>query len=356
MKPLIAIYLVFLGLFYANQYLLESKARKRQVPAWAQWTFYELKDRHDSITLASFHTASVTGHKIKMPRRLKKILNSLHIEHLATPSGLHLSLLTSLFFPFLGRIARLSFLAPIFTLNEFYSLKRIALFKAIGITSPKLNRLKAFYIVMTTDLLLGSASSSPYSFLFGFLFLGSIIATTNKSILSSQFIPFALLGAQCLIAYCLDQPLYLSGFFLGLVITSLFSFLFPLLVLDILLLKLSAWPMWSVSHWALELWWKAVLLASKISLHQGPQQISFLVIIALFLILLKYYKLAGLLLLLNFTPLWNAPTKRDWRTDTIRPEKPISIKQKRYGFETIHEKKRRCTHRHRPIGYEIKCL
>tara|TARA_R110000868_G_scaffold313440_4_gene574447 strand:+ start:4257 stop:5327 length:1071 start_codon:yes stop_codon:yes gene_type:complete len=356
MKPLIAIYLVFLGLFYANHYLYNGKPQKRHTPAWAQWTFYELKDRHEHLTLASFHTASVTGHKIKMPRRLKKILKSLHIEHLATPSGLHLSLLTTLFFPFLGRWARLSFLSPIFTLSEYYSLKRIALLKAIGIVAPKLNRLHIFYIVMAIDLLLGSAKSSPYSFLFGFLFLGSIIATTQKSMLSSQYIPFALLGAQCLIAFCLNQPLYLFGFFLGLVITSLFSFLFPLLILDILLLKLPGWPIWSISHWALELWWKAVLLASKVSIHQGAQQISFLVIIAIFLILFKYYKLAGFLLLLNFTPLWNAPIKRDWRTDTIRPERPISIKQKRYGFETIHEKKRRCTHRHRPIGYEIKCL
>ena len=355
MKPIIFIYLAFLGLFYANQHLSLSRPARLQAPAWAQWTFYELKDRHQNSTLASFHTASVIGHKIKMPRRLRKILRTLHIEHLATPSGLHLSLLTSLLFPFLGRNARVLSLTPFFFLSGFYSLKRVALYKILSTVLPKMKRLTLFYIVMVLDLLFGSAQASPYSFLFGFLFLGSIVSTSRLNILSSQYIPFALLGAQCMVSFCTDQPLYLSGFFIGLVITSLFSFVFPLLVLDIILLHIPSWPLWSISNWALELWWKAVLIGHKISLYQGATQISVLVILAVFVILLKKYKCAGLLILLNFTPLWNAPTHRSWRTDTIRPDKPLTITKKRYGFETIHEKKRRCTHRHRPIGYEIRC-
>src|SRR5690606_27479404 len=101
------IYIVFLTLYPIFKSI--SEYRPKSVPIWAQWTYYELRDRHDHKGLASFHTACITGYKIKFQTRIKKILKSLHLEHLITPSGLHLSFITSLIFPLMIRWQKITF-------------------------------------------------------------------------------------------------------------------------------------------------------------------------------------------------------------------------------------------------------
>lgn len=285
------IYLLFLALY--PLFKSYSEFRPKRVPVWAQWTYYELRDRHDHKGLASLHTASITGHKIKFPTRIKKILKSLHLEHLITPSGLHLSFITSLIFPFLSRKFRVLSLLPIFSLSDFHSLKRMALLKILGMS--KLTRWHAFIITMSLDAIFGSLLHSPFSFLFGFLFLGSIIATSSTSV----YIPFSLLGAQMMLSFASGQPIFLGGYFLGLALTSLFGLLFPLLLLDVILLKLPFWPLWSVSHHALEYWWKMVLWASKVALGIGPTHISIFGVSAIIAIIYRRYYLAGLLMFFN---------------------------------------------------------
>lgn len=288
---ILIIYLLFMGLYPLIKSF--SEYRPRSIPVWAQWTYYELKDRHNHKGLAALHTAAVTGHKIKFPTRIKKILKSLHLEHLITPSGLHLSFITSLFFPFLSRRLRLATLLPIFSLSDFHSLKRMALLKILGTT--KLSSWHCFVVTMTIDAAIGSLHHSPFSFLFGFLFLGSIIACSGLSI----YIPFALLGAQVILGFTTSTPVYFGGYFLGLALTSLFGLLFPLLLLDTLLLRLPFWPLWSVSHYVLEFWWKLVLWASKVAIGIGPTPISFFGVLATIAIIYRRYYLAGLLIFLN---------------------------------------------------------
>lgn len=288
---ILIIYLLFLAFYPVIKGFAEY--RPKRIPTWAQWTYYELRDRHDHKGLASLHTASITGHKIKFPTRIKKILKSLHLEHLITPSGLHLSFVTSLIFPFMNRKLRVLSLAPIFALSDFYSLKRMAALKILSMS--KLSRWYAFILTMILDAIFGSLIHSPFSFIYGFLFLGSIIATAHNSIM----IPFALLGAQIMLAFITGQPIFLGGYFMGLAITTLFGLIFPLLLLDVILLKIPAWPLWSVSHHILELWWKLVLWASKISLGIGPTQISIFGAGAVIAIIYRRYYLAGLLIFLN---------------------------------------------------------
>lgn len=278
---IVIIYLLFWGLYPLFKHYAEF--RPKHVPVWAQWTYYELKDRHDHKGLASLHTAAITGYKIKFPTRIKKILKSLHLEHLITPSGLHLSFITSLIFPLLSRRSRVLTLLPTFLLTDFHSLKRMALLKIIGTT--KLSPWHCFIITMGLDAIFGSLNDSPFSFLFGFLFLGSIIAAGSTSV----YIPFYLLGAQAMLSFVSQQPLYLGGYFLGLALTSLFGLLFPLLLLDVILLKIPAWPLWSISHHVLEYWWQIVLWAHKWAVSLGGIHISFIhVFIIITVIYLKH--------------------------------------------------------------------
>lgn len=355
MRALAGVYAVFLILSFLFRYGGNASYKPKITPPWSQWVYYELKDRHGHLGLAAFHTASVTGYKIKFPARIKKILRTLHIEHLATPSGLHLSMLTSLFFPFLRRWQRIVFLLPFFYLNNFYSLKRVALLKVLRLRFPKANTMNVFIFVMIIDFFLGSGFLSPYSFLYGLLFLGSITATLQTSPISSHLIPLSLLGAQCLVSYTSSSPLFLGGFFFGLVITLAFSFIFPFLLIDVILLKIPYWPLWSVSDWLLKCWWKLVLFGEKVSTQIGPTEISLIGLIAVFLILFKKVRLAAICIFFNCATVWNAPTVNGWSTTMTRPSTPVKVVKKKWGYETYHEKKRRCRHRHRPIGYEIKC-
>lgn len=354
MKPIFTIYLIFLLAFpvIRSSYNTGQKSSK---PVWAQLIYYQLKDLYQHRALSTFHTAAVTGHKFKTPARLKKILRSLHIEHLLTPSGLHLSILTSWLFPFLGRMKKLLCLFPIFFLQHFYSLKRVALLKTFHILAPKMNRLHLFILVTFIDFIFGSYQNSPYSFIYGFLFLGSIIATSYKNELSSHLIAFSLLGAQCMVAYATDMPLYLIGFFLGLIVTSLFSLFFPILILDIILLKLDLLNDILLSHWFLLKWWKLLLLSQKISTFFGVIEVNIIIVFAVFSIILHYYRLAGLLILISSASIWNAPKSRHSPLTMKAPKEFIKVEQTRWGYKTWHQQKGRCHHRHRPVGIQITC-
>ena len=354
MKALFIVYLLFLGLFYYINQTNNAKSYKHK-PVWAQLIYYQLKVKHNHLAITSFHTAAVTGYKFKTPTRLKKVLRSLHLEHLATPSGLHLSILTSWLFPFLSKPLRIISLLPIFNLLNFYSLKRIAFYKLGQNIFPKMNRLHLFSVVMFIDFFWGSGQSSPYSFLYGFLFLGSIIATIHKSPLSSHYIPFSLLGAQCLVAFASGSSVYLIGFFFGLVLTSLFSLIFPVLVLDVLLLKLPLEFSFNLSSWLLLKWWHMALFGQKIAYYFESYQISLLVVLAIFMVLMKFNKTAGLLILLNCHSIFNAPTSHRLVEFKQRPTDLVKIVRTRWGYKTWHKQKGRCHHRHRPVGIEIKC-
>ncbi len=350
MGRLFLIYVGFLLLYWGFGPTTYTRATP---PAWTQWTYYELRDRHDHHTLAAIHSATVTGQKIKFPRRVQKILRSLHLQHLITPSGLHLSLLTSFLFPLLARRTRVMVLLPLLFLSNFHSLKRVALLKIFG--SFKFSLWQSFLLAMVIDFLFGSFQPSPLSFMYGFLFLGSVIATASTSALASTYIPFSLLGAQVVLSFATSEPLFLAGYFLGLALTMLFGLLFPLLLLDFFLLFVPLWPLWSVSHYFLKLWWKLVLWCEPVARSLGPSEVSLFGLLAVFLILLKKFRLAGLMIFLNVTQIWNAPLTKSWQTTIERPSAPIKVIPKKYGFETWHEQKRRCRHRHRPVGFEIKC-
>jgi len=354
MKPLFLIFLTFL-LVFPNVKQKSNSSHKNHQPVWAQLIYYQLKDKYHHRALSTFHTAAVTGHKFKTPPRLKKILRSLHIEHLLTPSGLHLSILTSWLFPFLGRMRKLLCLCPVFFLQQFYSLKRIALLKTLNILFPKFNRLHLFMWVTVIDFIFGSFKFSPFSFIYGFLFLGSLIATTYKKELTSHHIPFRLLGAQCMVAYSMDTNLYIVGFFICLVATSLFSLIFPQLILDILFLKLQLFEHFLFSKWLLLKWWNLLLFGQKLSYFFGAIEINILIILAIFLILVRFYKIAGLFILLSSASLWNAPKNSKEIMNITLPKDFIRVEQTKWGYKTWHKQKGRCHHRHRPVGIEITC-
>lgn len=354
MKPIFLIYLSFLLVFPILK-TENNSAHNKHKPAWAQLIYYQLQTKYQHRALATFHTAAVTGHKFKTPARLKSILKSMHIEHLLTPSGLHLSILTTWLFPFLGRFRKLLCLLPVFFLHQYYSLKRIALLKSLNIILPKFNRFHLFIFVTLVDFALGSFRSSPFSFIYGFLFLGSLIATTYKKELTSHLIPFSLLGAQCMVAYSMNSNLYLVGFFIGLLATSLFSLIFPLLIFDIIFIKLDLLGDILISKCFIQLWWKFLLFGQKLSYFFGVIEVNFVIILATFLIIVRFYKIAGLLILISSPSLWNAPYSSKEVQLVTMPKDFTRVKQTRWGYKTWHKQKGRCHHRHRPVGIDITC-
>ena len=134
------------------------------------------------------------GNKKLIPRKTKSNYKILNLYHLFTPSGIHLSsvyLVLSPIFYLLNLLSpHLSYLIQIlisllsYTLNGFYSIKRICSIRAIQIISKifKIN-INIFYVFIFwffIDYLFGTYQQSPLSWIYSFLFLGIILSSTNR--------------------------------------------------------------------------------------------------------------------------------------------------------------------------------
>lgn len=172
----------------------------------------------------------------------KRYFSALNILHLFTPSGLHF---TSLLIPIrflirksvkrarLAWILKILIILPFCFLQNFHSLRRVAIFgilillKKPGTTLPK-ELIHFFFATFFIDFLNGSYSRSPLSFTYSFLFWGSIITAIESSKLKA----LKQLGvAQIFMCYLLEQSFWPMGYLLGQMITIIYSFIFPIILL-----------------------------------------------------------------------------------------------------------------------------
>ena len=181
--------------------------------------------------------AFILGDKRSLTKKLKTRFTGLHTNHLFTPSGIHFSSFLILFLPFLKKLRRrgnrkISFVLELiicllpFGLSQFYSLKRISVLRISNLIFKYLNfKLDFFYIFSISfflDFIFGTYSSSPMSFTFSFLFLGSLLSTARFSSIALSF-----LSANLILTLFLHIEVSLIGFFLGFLLTSIFSLIFP---------------------------------------------------------------------------------------------------------------------------------
>jgi hypothetical protein len=242
---------LILGLFlldYVNDLpypSLPQRPRKSKIEKKMRKISRQFKKLADNKAHAKVIISMIFGLKRGLSKSIKSKFKRLNLLHLFTPSGLHFSSLLLFLLPLinLSRYCHLKLpklliimlcLLP-FALVKFYSLKRIALLKILTLLFGKyLSIYKLFLITFILDFIFGSFQQSPLSFSYSFIFLGILLSFSkiNFKLLLGLF------TGQLILAMFLKEEINLLGPFLGFIITSLFSFSFPILLLLFSLFKL----------------------------------------------------------------------------------------------------------------------
>ncbi len=173
-----------------------------------------------------------TGVK-KIPRSEILIYKKLNLIHLFTPSGLHLVPISFLARAFLNKYIHILIIFFGYLLllgtNNLMSLERIFSLKLFYLFLKNLNCsiTSVFLIAMICNLLTGNFETSTLSFVFSFLFLGSVISGENiKEISLNLYI------SNLLISYFFIGTVNFIAPIFGIIISSIFTFLYPFLFLN----------------------------------------------------------------------------------------------------------------------------
>ncbi len=307
-------------------------------------------------TAMSLLLAFNTGEKKQIQKNILKKYKTLQLHHLFVPSGIHFSSVMISLLPFLFFIKRFNYylflliktalsLSP-FLLDGFFSLKRIGLFK----TALSIIRIDPFIVFLMTffvDFLFGTYQYSHVSFIYSFLFLG-IIMSSNKS--NIHWLPFNLLGGQIIIASLTFKSLTIAGFLFSFILTSIFSFLFPVFFFCFWLGKIYFFsPVLSLVNF----YDQFVLLCANISLFIGSYQPSLWLLLPIIILNFSIFKskkiLIFILIFLHSSPILNLPRTsfiQGKSMHTFMPrEEHINIdyiKRTRRGYKVVYDNGRRC--------------
>ncbi|MBF0363281.1 MAG: ComEC/Rec2 family competence protein [Oligoflexia bacterium] len=257
------------------------------------------------------------GYTKALNKEIKKVHKDLGLNHLFTPSGIHLSSLLLLLIPIiyllsiffkrlqnnqykdrLKKVALLIIYLLVFLIPETYPLKRLALFYLITVIANKyFNYKNYFYLFLITnfiDIALGTFTYSPGSFTYSYLFLGIILSMQN--IRPKILLPLALLGGQIIVIFFQEDKLTFIGFIFNFILSVIFEFGYPILFLTF-------WSnLYFIVEWLLSSYLKLIEISASISAtfgHYYPTiPILFLVLVISLKIAIKFKKIATLLLLL----------------------------------------------------------
>lgn len=330
----------------------------------------ELEKKFRRPELARLIGGFAFGLKRSIDKKVKAPFKKLNLQHLFTPSGLHLSsvflILGPLFFLFkrkykfkIKKSVELCISFVPFFLGPYYSLQRIAslrlgsfLLKRYGL-SPYI----IFILVFGLDFLFGTYSKSPLSFSYSFLFLGILIALWDKG--KIQLIA-GLAGGQLIISLIQFEYFYPNAPILNFFLSSLFTFLFPVLAIGLILKGFPSPAFYeSICGWYLSIVERSSeLLSSQFAL--SPSFIFFLILILLSLSGPKKWHLILLLLvpgsLLN-SPLDNYQKELfgKYKSDQIFASPLKRVVRTAFGEIVYFKNGGKCVHQILNTRYDKRC-
>lgn len=313
--------------------------------------------------------AFILGDKSGITYSQKKDLKSLGALHLLTPSGLHLSSFMGFLTLLLVLLKREKLKLPILIiagiallfLPTFYSLKRTLFFSILGLALYEkwgfTGKSKLIFIfVFMGDFLFGSFNESPLSFTFSYLFFGTFIALSRfgyKTLFTSLFLN------QILISYFLVEKFYLIGPLFGFLLTSLFSFLFPI---GLILFPVDLLTNFSPSSFIFSSFLNLVHLFAQLAMEGPVVMISLCTVVCmLFGFCTKNLRWVLPLLLLEAQPLYNIPLsafKKSPRYSDykLNPEdETLKVEKVRRGYRTWHPHQIKCNVTLYTYFWEKKC-
>lgn len=320
---------------------------------------FDYQERENAALLSAYAAGMRNG----LTKRLREAHQDLHLVHLFTPSGLHFSAfflwLLPLVLAYRKKRSRpllfllLSFCLGPLTLEGLYSLKRVGLLKAAFLLKYHfkwtIGSFPLFLLILGLDFIFGTYQHSPRSFQVSFLFLGLLFSLSGQP---KIFIFLALFLGQVFISAQWGTPLSITGFTLGFFITSLFSLLFPLMLVSF---WMGPFLPFVPFEFIVDFQRRLVLFA-----HQFIGADSFiypsyttLMILTLMVVVKKLswkcYHLVLLLLIFESTPALNSPLSLPRvPTHYKEVESPQNFQRYRWGklgINTVIDSGERCTYR-----------
>ena len=198
-----------------------------------------------TITNNTLINAYFTGNKRGLSKKLKETHQTLNLQHLMTPSGLHLASLVLVLGIFIKRrflvFLSLCLLGLILLpYSGIDSLKRMLLFGILRKNPFKEVSLKvSFLLTFSLALIGGQYAQNPLSFCLSFVFIGALIYSKNRALTFCS-----LLIIQALLSHWLNKSLDPLGATLGLLLSLFSPLLFPLFALEIIWEKLPFSELW----------------------------------------------------------------------------------------------------------------
>ena len=242
-KTLSILFMSFFLLIHSHSISRNQRSLKKpsKLDRQAKLLARKIKGHSQNKLLGKFIVSIIFGFKRGIPKSWKRKLQILNLLHLFTPSGLHFSAILFFLTPLLNKLSRyhinlkkvflISICISPFFLTGFYSLKRIALLKILStFISRRISFFWIFQLTFIIDFLRGSYFESPLSFTYSYLFLGILI---SQGKFSFQLM-LALFTGQILLSFSQQQSINLLGPMLGMGVTTLFTFFFPLLLISLL--------------------------------------------------------------------------------------------------------------------------
>ncbi len=349
--------------------LFSFYAEKKGIKNYADSSpLYSVSREHKIITLTKnwqyslLLIAYVTGERRNLPHKFKKIHSQFYIAHLFTPSAIHFGALLLLIIPlfkvvtskqrYISSLQFVLYSLVFFTLPSLYSIHRVSLYKAIQLIQPtKSHPYLIFLISFGIDFFWGTFQLSPQSFLYSFIFFGSILSF-NEINIKSIFIAIAI--SQLFLAGYLQVPFYPIHFVIGFIYTSIFSLVFPLLFIFYI------YPSSLLSPLIQQVFSLLETTFSTLPSFDIPFTVPIVISLLLGSILSNRLKISSLLLslalVLSSPQLINAPGIK--HLQEVRRTKQLTnfkkIERTKKGYKTWH-KKRVCFHTLYNSKFKIYC-
>ena len=340
--------IILASIFAQQTRKLNNTHKRSSTPKIIKEKYQKLKkseffneSKYSKTSIALYH-ALMSGDKHYLDQDTRKTFMQMGLMHLLTPSGLHLS---SLIFvikiipPQWQLIFLLIINTGFFFLDDYFAIKRVIIFKIISLLLSMLASIKvknqnqcAFLITFFIDIIIGNFAEGPLSYIYSFLFWGTILFHSG-SIFQLSYKLFINLSLTSLISGQMISP---ASLFLNTPISFLFTLIYPVLFFNFWLPITSFQTSFSLK--IIQLFNDLIHYAVKIAPVFGP---SILFIIFLFIIPIKIPTKKLIITLLGLS------------LCTTMPRMKASISNSKYIWSSI--KGNRCKQILREYYYEVKC-
>lgn len=225
---------IFCCFLYEQQLHLQTIWKRDKKNHFLNEKYKNLLLQTDSNKYSALFYSLMTGDKTFLNKETKEEFKQMGLMHLLTPSGLHLSSLIIIFkfFPKRFQLILLFLISiPIFSLKNYYSIKRVLIFKFCTRLFDKNFKYKneyAFILTFVLDILLGNFQEGVLSSVYSFLFWGTILFHKGNF----WGLNYKLFFNLILTSFISSQKVNIISLFLNSLVSSLFTILYPILFIN----------------------------------------------------------------------------------------------------------------------------